>query len=50
MKYNSGQAATYAREKLHGFEYPPGSKMIVKYMDEAGGDPWLAAEYICCRC
>ncbi|XP_014676357.1 PREDICTED: RNA-binding protein 45-like [Priapulus caudatus] len=38
IKYSSGQAATYAREKMHGFEYPPGSKLIVKYNDE--GDPW----------
>ncbi|XP_065565055.1 RNA-binding protein 45-like isoform X3 [Artemia franciscana] len=29
--YNSVSAAIYAREKLHGFEYPPGHRLIVKY-------------------
>ncbi|XP_018320723.1 RNA-binding protein 45 [Agrilus planipennis] len=28
--YNSHQSAAYAKEKLHGFEYPPGSRLIVK--------------------
>ncbi|XP_067006548.1 RNA-binding protein 45 [Anabrus simplex] len=28
--YNSPQAAAYARDKLHGFEYPPGQRLIVK--------------------
>ncbi|KDR11573.1 RNA-binding protein 45, partial [Zootermopsis nevadensis] len=28
--YNSPQAALYAKEKLHGFEYPPGQRLIVK--------------------
>lgn len=26
--YNSSQAAAYAKEKLHGFEYPPGKGLI----------------------
>ena len=29
--YNNAQAATYAKEKLHGFEYPPGQRLIVKH-------------------
>jgi hypothetical protein len=29
--YNSPQAAAYAKEKLHGFEYPPGHRLIVKF-------------------
>lgn len=29
--YNSSQAAAYAKEKLHGFEYPPGHRLIVKF-------------------
>lgn len=29
--YNNAQAASYAKEKLHGFEYPPGQRLIVKY-------------------
>ncbi|XP_071451413.1 RNA-binding protein 45 [Hetaerina americana] len=28
--YNTPQAAVYAKEKLHGFEYPPGQRLIVK--------------------
>lgn len=28
--YGSPQAAAYAKEKLHGFEYPPGQRLIVK--------------------
>ncbi|MCL4125838.1 UNVERIFIED_CONTAM: hypothetical protein GTU68_014499 [Idotea baltica] len=28
--YNNIQSATYARDKLHGFEYPPGQRLIVK--------------------
>ncbi|KAF2893239.1 hypothetical protein ILUMI_12930 [Ignelater luminosus] len=28
--YANAQAASYACEKLHGFEYPPGSRLIVK--------------------
>ncbi|KAF5288718.1 hypothetical protein FQA39_LY15290 [Lamprigera yunnana] len=28
--YSNPQAALYACEKLHGFEYPPGSRLIVK--------------------
>lgn len=29
--YNNPQSATYAKEKLHGFEYPPGHRLIVKF-------------------
>uniref|UniRef100_A0A0K2TAK8 RNAbinding protein 45like [Megachile rotundata] n=1 Tax=Lepeophtheirus salmonis TaxID=72036 RepID=A0A0K2TAK8_LEPSM len=29
--YNNPQSATYAKEKLHGFEYPPGHRMVVKF-------------------
>lgn len=28
--YTNHQSAKYARDKLHGFEYPPGSKLVVK--------------------
>lgn len=28
--YSHPQWAAYAREKFHGFEYPPGSRLIVK--------------------
>lgn len=30
VAYTSHLSAKYAKEKLHGFEYPPGSKLIVK--------------------
>ncbi|XP_075213243.1 RNA-binding protein 45 [Lycorma delicatula] len=30
VQYNTPQAAAYAREKLHGFEYPPGHRISVK--------------------
>jgi len=29
--FNNPQSATYAKEKLHGFEYPIGHRLIVKY-------------------
>lgn len=28
--YSNPQAAAYAREKLHGFEYPPGARLIIQ--------------------
>lgn len=28
--YNTGSSASYAREKIHGLEYPPGERLIVK--------------------
>ncbi|XP_044728103.1 RNA-binding protein 45 [Chrysoperla carnea] len=28
--YSNPQAAAYAREKLHGFEYPPGARLIIR--------------------
>jgi len=39
--YNSVGSATYAKEKLNGFEYPPGSKLTVRYAPDGevlGGD------------
>lgn len=36
--YSHPSAAAYAREKFHGFEYPPGHRMIVK-PDMAGAPP-----------
>ena len=29
--YNNPQSTAYAKEKLHGFEYPPGHRLVVKY-------------------
>ncbi|KAK7793770.1 hypothetical protein R5R35_000965 [Gryllus longicercus] len=36
--YNNPQAAAYAQEKLHGFEYPPGQRLIVKMDPSARND------------
>lgn len=35
--YSSPQWAAYAREKFHGFEYPPGQRLIVKPDYDARG-------------
>ena len=43
--YNNPQSANYACDKLHGFEYPPGQRLIVKPdtrgvdMQRGGGGP-----------
>jgi len=29
--YTNARSASYARDKLHGFEYPPGERLIVKF-------------------
>lgn len=34
ITYNSINAAMYAKEKLSGFEYPPGCKLVVKYAED----------------
>ena len=34
--FNNPQSATYAKEKLHGFEYPPGHRLIVKFEEVPG--------------
>jgi RNA recognition motif-containing protein len=34
VTYNSINAAMYAKDKLNGFEYPPGCKLIVKYAED----------------
>lgn len=31
VAYNNPQSAAYAKEKLHGFEYPPGHRLVIKY-------------------
>lgn len=32
--FKTPQAANHARQKLHGFEYPPGERLIVKFSSE----------------
>ncbi|XP_048872580.1 RNA-binding protein 45 [Brienomyrus brachyistius] len=34
IRYNNLGSAIYAKEKLHGFEYPPGNRLAVSYMDD----------------
>ena len=31
VQYNSRQAAAYAKQKLDGFEYPPGYRVAVRF-------------------
>jgi len=31
VQYDSAQAAAYAKEKLDGFEYPPGYRVAVRF-------------------
>jgi len=39
--YRTHQAALHARQKLHGFEYPPGERLIVKMSSELKNFPIL---------
>lgn len=39
--YRTQQAALHARQKLHGFEYPPGERLIVKMNSELKNFPLL---------
>lgn len=39
VTYNSVGSAIYAKEKLHGFEYPPGMKLVVKYAEDPPSRP-----------
>ncbi|XP_069791919.1 RNA-binding protein 45 isoform X3 [Narcine bancroftii] len=38
IRYNNVASAVYAKEKLHGFEYPPGNRLGVSYMDDDPND------------
>ena len=44
--YTNARSASYARDKLHGFEYPPGERLIVKFDTGSGsenGGAWHGA-------
>ena len=43
--YNTVGSAVYAKEKLNGFEYPPGSKLVVRYAPDDDAFPYPAPEY-----
>lgn len=34
IRYNNLGSALYAKEKLNGFEYPPGNRLIVNFVDD----------------
>ncbi|XP_041052631.1 RNA-binding protein 45-like [Carcharodon carcharias] len=38
VRYNNVASAVHAKEKLHGFEYPPGNQLRVNYIEDAHGD------------
>ena len=38
--YTNARSAQYARDKLHGFEYPPGERLIVKLDTGPASETW----------
>ena len=42
--YNSVGSAIYAKEKLNGFEYPPGSKLLVRYAPDGEAEGPLPSD------
>ncbi|NWJ00669.1 RBM45 protein, partial [Crypturellus undulatus] len=34
IQYSSAASAIYAKHKLHGFEYPPGNRLIVTFLED----------------
>ncbi|XP_020776813.1 RNA-binding protein 45 [Boleophthalmus pectinirostris] len=34
IRYNNLGSAVYAKEKLNGFEYPPGNRLVVAYLED----------------
>ncbi|XP_038670777.1 RNA-binding protein 45-like [Scyliorhinus canicula] len=38
VRYNNVASAVHAKEKLHGFEYPPGNRLRVNYIEDALGE------------
>lgn len=34
IRYNNLGSAVYAKEKLNGFEYPPGNRLVVTFYDD----------------
>ena len=38
-RYTSPQCASYARDKLNGFEYPIGSPLVVRFSEEQARAP-----------
>ena len=44
--FNNPQSATYAKEKLHGFEYPIGHRLIIKYEEVMPPPPTHQANHL----
>jgi hypothetical protein len=46
IRYNNLGSAVYAKEKLSGFEYPPGNRLALSFIDD-GDDrnryAWMCA-------
>ena len=40
-RYTSPQCASFARDKLNGFEYPIGSPLVVRFTDEQQRPPHM---------
>ena len=34
IRYSNLGSAVYAKEKLNGFEYPPGNRLVVNFVDD----------------
>lgn len=34
IRYSNLGSAVYAKEKLNGFEYPPGNRLVVNFFDD----------------
>lgn len=34
IRYTNLGSALYAKDKLNGFEYPPGNRLVVNFMDD----------------
>lgn len=55
IRYNNLGSAVYAKEKLNGFEYPPGNRLSVTYIDDGEDRTRLVAfnqtpSYTVCQC
>uniref|UniRef100_A0AAV2JJD6 RRM domain-containing protein n=1 Tax=Knipowitschia caucasica TaxID=637954 RepID=A0AAV2JJD6_KNICA len=50
IRYNNLGSAVYAKEKLNGFEYPPGNRLVVAYVedgeDRTSSVNRIAAQYV----
>ena len=42
--YNNSQSAAYARDKIHGLEYPPGERLIIRLGHENVGGGGMSSQ------